>query len=514
MVVSFRHVVVIIVVFSGACVIMLPMLIQLKNHYYGSTLQHIRAAKGEGGVVVGGRNSSKSIGKSPATPTTPATTSMASAATATPTSKYLGGRLLSSNNITYFPSSFQKYTAPPGYPLCRIAGVDQLSQLRRGNYQDGKKRIQEKDEKSFFHNWKEIVNVEVINHTMQWHRIFPDRRTEARTEHERCHAILLRMLQIFTHAMEKIYEIGYLKSLRSKRDRNTQISELMEKRRQQNRKGSWFITHGTLLGAVRHGGIIPWDTDIDIAMTKSSILLLRRYWPLIFPRDMFLQTGKTDPGFRLGMATKNSIGYSRVKDRYSSNPFSSFNVWKGNLKMRYRPYHVGPQIDIAPLEVLKKGRSYRIFGNIIPREALFPIQNAGNFWNPRGGGDGCLNGIEVPLPHDPNLTLSILYGKEYMTPLPLEKVDASIIADRHLFCIATEGFKKSAWSLSWHEDHRGHRTTAEEQEKKKKEEEARRRGTDVKATKGKRADTTTERWKSFPRDDPVISVPPTKGAKH
>lgn len=63
----------------------------------------------------------------------------------------------------------------------------------------------------------------------------------------------------------------------------------------QRHQMSYWLDGGTLLGAVRHGGFIPWDDDIDIAMPQDDLERFMNIAPAELREGLFLQTPRTEP---------------------------------------------------------------------------------------------------------------------------------------------------------------------------------------------------------------------------
>ena len=71
----------------------------------------------------------------------------------------------------------------------------------------------------------------------------------------------------------------------------------------------YWIDYGTLLGAVRHGGFIPWDDDVDICVLDRDYKKLRKCLKEELPSNLAFQDYTTDPNA--------FFFYGRVRDKNS-----------------------------------------------------------------------------------------------------------------------------------------------------------------------------------------------------
>ena len=105
----------------------------------------------------------------------------------------------------------------------------------------------------------------------------------------------------------------------------------------------YYLVCGSALGAVKYGGFIPWDDDMDIAMMRKDYELFIRESQRLLPRNLFLQNYHTEQCF-------TNI-FSKLRN--SDTTYIEKNV--SNL-----PINHGVYIDIFPLDEYPESKFYKL----------------------------------------------------------------------------------------------------------------------------------------------------------
>ncbi len=110
----------------------------------------------------------------------------------------------------------------------------------------------------------------------------------------------------------------------------------------------YILDYGSLLGAVRHGGFIPWDDDIDISMPRPDYECFK---------EAFEKEQRADTGIRLltGMRENLALPYIQVVKE------NTITVKKG----RRKAYAQAVWVDVFPVDGADAGEKteeiYRLY---------------------------------------------------------------------------------------------------------------------------------------------------------
>lgn len=125
----------------------------------------------------------------------------------------------------------------------------------------------------------------------------------------------------------------------------------------------YYLAYGTLIGAVRHEGYIPWDDDVDVYMPRPDYEIFMKEAKKYLKDNYFVQNNDTDHEYLLRFAKLRDSNTTFIEEEYK----------------KYTINH-GIFIDIFPLDGYVKGKDF-LLDMRIKQKAFEELDNEVKFKN-------------------------------------------------------------------------------------------------------------------------------------